>query len=1712
MTIKQTTYILAAIILILTSTKDILRAQVAAYPYTCDFENGLSGWKNEPGQPSNWIIGFNDAARKTNTKKKITTGPDKAHGGSAYAYVNLFDRYTAHTVTMSQTFDFSSLQNPILSLYIHNYWEGDNHDITFKVDVKESDDHYWNTRMIVTQDDGDQWHKLNACMSEYGGMSSVDIRISITPDKGCQNIAIDDISIEDFIISADVTHNTCYDYMDGVVTISPSCAGPEYKYSLTDGADYETSTEKSMTYTHLRSGLYNAKIVDITSECVAMRPSIKVTEPYEIKVATSIDDITCYGDKNGSLTVTATQAGEDETKFEYSIDGGNTFQSGNEFHNLPGNNYNVQVRNSKGCLSSTVVQPIGEDVLLEIRDIEVTHVTRCYGDESGVIGITIGYGNNAPITYSIDGGATESQGAYFRQLPAGEYHVTIIDKNKCKVHWPEPVTITEPPQLKIQKIIKNDVDGCTGDKNGSITFAITGGTEPYYTTIDGLIYAKKTEYTNLAAGTYHASIQDENYCKDNYGDITITQPDPLQITSIDATDVNTCHGDATGSLEITARGGTGDITYQLITDGAAQLTNPIEPSLLPKFDALKAGNYVPKITDAKGCQATYDGGKPFTINEPETFDIISSNAVDKEILCHGDQKGLINVLATGGTLPYTYTIDDYKNSVVTPKLEPCNFGSLGAGTYTIKAHDAHGCQATDRVHILKQPDPLVFTEVEATALTCYNDMSGSIAMEAEGGSPEYKFAYSIHGDNNWRDLLPRQVIDRLAADVYDVLVTDKYQCTTYYYNVEVSQPPKLELTHIIPFDVTLCYGDANGRIIIEAVGGTQPYQYSIDNGSQFQQSKTFDDLPAGNNYHILVKDQNGCETDGGTTLINQPAQVLIESIDYQDIHGCHGDKSGSIDFVASGGHGQLKYSITGYPQQLDGDFHDIPGGTYTLRVEDSRGCYYERQGVTINDPPAFEFAGETQITNNLCFDETKGEAKITVQGGMPIQAEFPYRFYLNPDPDRDIESIDPTCYDGIFEYLHAGHYKVVIGDAYDCRLSTEFDITEPELFEITGLDTTNVNTCKDDATGYIKANITGGIKPITFTCSSMSGYNKQNETGIFDHLRAAQYGITAEDANKCISQYYINITEPSRIQFDAELTNEILCHDAGEGEITVTASGGVGHYRVSIDGGVSYPHPLGAISGLMAGNYSVMVMDKNECTSPYSYPIRIDNPAALVLNASGYNVVCHEGNTGKIISYARGGTKPYEYSIDNVHWKENQTTFENLTDGHYTVFVRDFNNCTAESDAITITRPPNRAGFQVSEPQGCSPHSFTLTQDYDGMTTYTISNGDFIAGHIGSVSHVITNTTDQPQTYRILAELRYDSNAGCADTAYRYVTVYPQPKTDFRLADTMVVWPRNTAGIAHLTPNIKWAKWDFGDGTTSNEIDVTSHSYPTCGYYNIRLIESDGRCSDTLEHIFLIEGRQIQPSFATDISNGCEPIAVSFTSDSQNADSLVWDFGDGSPTVSGSTTTWHTYKAPGSYAATLTLYGDCGTSTTTSKTITVHPKPTASFEQNTDTIYEGQKLRVFCESSPTDKYIWDFGDGTPRQQGLATAEHEYKFDGVFDISLIVVTGNSCSDTAKVKNAVVVATVPIVVFPTAFTPNGDGLNDIFLPVHGPISTYEIIILNRNGVVVYKSNNIDEGWDGTRNGKPCLPGMYVYKVMTTLRDKTIHFQYGHVMMYR
>ncbi|MBO7441262.1 MAG: hypothetical protein J6U21_16440, partial [Bacteroidales bacterium] len=184
MKIIKITYIKLIILMTALCISGVLRAQtlVSSYPYECGFEKGFDGWKNNAGQLNDWRIGRDDDARVEVEKKKLVTGPSEAYEGGAYAYVDFYNHPNANPVSITKTFDFSSLTNPILSLFIHNHWEGDNHDVFFSLEVKESADYYWHQRISITQDDGDLWHKVNACLSDFAGKPSVDIRITLTPD------------------------------------------------------------------------------------------------------------------------------------------------------------------------------------------------------------------------------------------------------------------------------------------------------------------------------------------------------------------------------------------------------------------------------------------------------------------------------------------------------------------------------------------------------------------------------------------------------------------------------------------------------------------------------------------------------------------------------------------------------------------------------------------------------------------------------------------------------------------------------------------------------------------------------------------------------------------------------------------------------------------------------------------------------------------------------------------------------------------------------------------------------------------------------------------------------------------------------------------------------------------------------------------------------------------------------------------------------------------------------------------------------------------------------------------------------------------------------------------------------------------------------------------------------------------------------------------
>jgi gliding motility-associated-like protein len=140
----------------------------------------------------------------------------------------------------------------------------------------------------------------------------------------------------------------------------------------------------------------------------------------------------------------------------------------------------------------------------------------------------------------------------------------------------------------------------------------------------------------------------------------------------------------------------------------------------------------------------------------------------------------------------------------------------------------------------------------------------------------------------------------------------------------------------------------------------------------------------------------------------------------------------------------------------------------------------------------------------------------------------------------------------------------------------------------------------------------------------------------------------------------------------------------------------------------------------------------------------------------------------------------------------------------------------------------------------------------------------------------------------------------------------------------------------------------------------------------------------------------------------------------------------------------------------------------------------------------------FYDNSSTDpnfnfqieSWIWEFGDGTISNE--QNPSHLYSNPGLYYVWLTVTDENNCEQS--VMKTINVLEEYYSYSPNAFSPNGDGVNDLFAPILTDIDyeTYEINIFNRWGDIVFKTNNYDESWDGTFKGENLPQAVYTYKI--------------------
>lgn len=952
------------------------------------------------------------------------------------------------------------------------------------------------------------------------------------------------------------------------------------------------------------------------------------------------------------------------------------------------------------------------------------------------------YDNCGPVSLSVSPSA-------FNCGNQGENIVTLTATDASGNTSSHSVTINVTSTLKITGITLNDC-------NTALSYAL------YYSTVEGgsggysylwkglnegslpfievlpfwpyLIFRNSTTsptpyYNNtMPVGTYsiQLTVTDSNGCADS-SVIVINSSGPL------FNNINLKYSDACP----------GDIKIYSV---------PLEPGAVYQWEVIN-GTKVTAAEDTSRIEVLWDSGSPTgevraTITKTNLLGIVCSYFINETVTIKPADTPVfdnpaVNVCA-GTETTYNLTETYYSThwtvtgGNITGGGNPSDnfvtvlWGNGPTGTVTVNAGNESSCAGVTTVNV--SISNLSGSLTALTDITCNGAADGSVTAEAVPGSGMPPYMYSLDG-GGWQ---AGGTFTGILPGNHMITIRDAFLCT-YDLPFVMSQPPVLSAIISSQKDVN-CHGGSDGSVTVSGSGGVPPYQYSLDGGA-FQTSGVFAGLPAGD-YIITVRDSKGC-LKTVEVHIAQPLEPLAGTA-LADDADCAGESTGSVDITVTGG--TLPYSFLWSNGASTEDISGIPAGTYSVTVTDANGCVIILS-ATVSEPATKVSGTILSQTNVLCFGESTGSVTVGGSGGTP-----PYEYKIGTG---DFQS------SGNFINLGAGNFIVTVRDANLCTFDIPVSITQPTA-PLTGniVSRTNV-ACYGDATGSITVAGSGGTSPYEY---SINGGAFQS-SGLFTGLDAADHNLIVRDANLCLYNFTVTLTQPSEpLQASVLSVDDVKCHGGDDGSIAVTASGGKSPYQYSINSGSSW-QSSGAFSNLTAGTYTINVRDFNLCTDILT--VTIDEPSEpLDVSVSKTDVICHGASDGTATATAAGGTPPYSYSWNTVPAQTGASAI-NMPAGNYVVTVTDSNGC-ADTARVTITQPEavsvtavvndvfchgeNSGSVVITVANGTAPFTYLwntgeTSKDLEdiGAGTYTV-----VVTDVNNCTATATATVNEPSPLSVL--------------------------------------------------------------------------------------------------------------------------------------------------------------------------------------------------------------------------------------------------------------------------------------------------------------------------------------------------------------------------
>ncbi|MEL6721068.1 MAG: T9SS type A sorting domain-containing protein, partial [Bacteroidota bacterium] len=579
-----------------------------------------------------------------------------------------------------------------------------------------------------------------------------------------------------------------------------------------------------------------------------------------------------------------------------------------------------------GCAAQSEIFRVESPSAIELN-YRIVQNELCQLANSGVDSLILDVSGGRPgYIYNWNTSATTRN---LTNIEAGDYSVTVTDRNQCEVSIPS--IKVKPPNSGFSVITRKRNVECNGDENGSIFAVVRGGTAPFtYHLSSGELETINSDsifFSQLKASNYDLTITDVNGCQTIAENIFLTEPEPITVNLGEKGIQNIqCKGDTIGSIDLEIVGGFKPYAFSWQDQSGFEISDSLDLNNVP------AGIYTFSVIDINGCSPD---PRIYTLREPN-FPIEFRDIEVTNVQCNGENSGAIKIRVTGGKSPYQYRWNDGLFE------ESKNLTGIFAGAYQLRVIDDNLCTAfSDTIIVPEAERPIRLEEREVRNTTCHDTEDGYVSVIIDGGIAPYQLFWESNDQGNNYVNGGTSIVDDLPPGNYTLSILDSFACAAEF-DFFIDRPEEL---NVVSTSTPAQKDKSNGSASVDVSGGLEPYTYAWSSDSTLNLS-TLPNIPSGI-YFVTVTDASNCslivgievkedimdavndlEADAKIEVFPNPVQdwlqLEVEFAQLEDIY---------IQIYSSHGVRLLEQQQENVlNRQMSIDVNSFPAGVYFLRI------------------------------------------------------------------------------------------------------------------------------------------------------------------------------------------------------------------------------------------------------------------------------------------------------------------------------------------------------------------------------------------------------------------------------------------------------------------------------------------------------------------------------------------------------------------------------------------------------------------------------------------------------------------------------------------------------------------------------------------------------------------------------------------------------------